>query len=79
MQGEKGLEPGAQGSRARRLGATTLTRWAALSHYTHTQDIHHMCVHLCTHIGKTICRQDDSRARKDTTVDRLRQVSNNTI
>jgi len=32
---------------------------------------------LHTQIGKTISRQDDSRALKDTTVGRLRQVSNN--
>lgn len=39
----------------------------------------HVCICMYTHTGKAISKQDDSRALKDTTVDRLIQASNRTI
>lgn len=39
----------------------------------------HVCICMHIHSGKAISKQDDSRALKDTTVDRLIQASNSTI
>lgn len=46
-----------------------------------TNKIHTTCVYMYvhTHTGKAISKEDDSRALKDTTVDRLIQASNSTI
>lgn len=86
MQGGKGLEAPPLGSRGDR-GRATKTLSCTLSLYLYTK--HTLMLYISTHthiqyniytqIGKTISRQDDSRALEDTTAGRLRQVSNNSL
>lgn len=79
MQGEKDLEPGQEKQSTESVSYNKYTLGCMFSLHTYTRYTLHVYICTYTHTGKTICRQDDSRALKDTTVDRLRQVSNNTI
>lgn len=64
-QGGKNLEPKQQGNREQSYNEDRLGCRCYMYGYTHT--------------GKAKSKHDDSRALKDTTVDRLIQASNSTI
>lgn len=68
---------GKQGTQTGSYNTDTLG--CALSLYTYTRRTPHVCTLMYTQRQDYMQARDDSRARKDTTVDRLRQVSNNTI